>query len=159
MPWSKPRSESMLVTEALEMMPLSRRLSEQSRPAIVHNRTSTFTRRFFSLFWSSASSCWSASATNFVLGLPSSRFWASPNSDDSDDMVCAITSNRDEYKESGQIANNVYSQKLLLLVVFTSSLCVRYHCGDLQVPLIELNWSLFHLEGAECRFFQTHANP
>ena len=42
LPWSKPRSLSMLVTEALEMRPLSRRLRLHNRPAMVHSLMSTF---------------------------------------------------------------------------------------------------------------------
>ncbi len=44
LPWSKPKSESIEVTDALEMTPLSRRSRLQRIPAIVHSRRSTFSR-------------------------------------------------------------------------------------------------------------------
>jgi hypothetical protein len=44
LPTSSSRSESMEVTDALEMTPLSRRLSEQRRPAMLQRRRSTFRR-------------------------------------------------------------------------------------------------------------------
>ena len=48
LPWFSPRSLCMLVTEALEIRPLSRRLRLHSKPAMVQSLMSTFRMSFLS---------------------------------------------------------------------------------------------------------------
>ena len=63
LPWSNPRSLSMLVTEALEIRLLSRRSRLHNRPAMVHSLISTFLLNFLS--------SWAVSSTSDLAGLDS----------------------------------------------------------------------------------------
>lgn len=71
LPWSSPRSLSILVTEALEIRPLSSRSRLHSKPAIVHNLRSTFRLRILSCLSMSCMSSVGLLGTSEVFEAPS----------------------------------------------------------------------------------------